>query len=116
MFSDMVSRRREKREKPKPQIRPLIITSPKRISPSTITPVRSAVNRQNKYQKLPPTPPLSPPATIRKTPMDRHKDMMVYASNLRQDARLVASQMADTATKLELLRTLEVSCPARHRG
>jgi hypothetical protein len=42
--------------------------------------------------------------------------MMVYASNLRQDARLVASQMADTATKLELLRTLEVSCPARHRG
>jgi hypothetical protein len=108
MFSDMVIRRREKKEKPNPQNRPMFTSSPKRIGHSVITPVSTAATRLKKYQKLPPTPPLSPPATAHKTPMDRHKDLMVHASNLRQDARLVASQMADSATKLELLRALEV--------
>jgi hypothetical protein len=107
MFSDMVSRRREKKEKPKP--RPLVISAPTRISPLSKLAVGSLSRRQIKYQKLPPTPPLSPPASERKTPMDRHRDMMVYASNMRQDARLVASQMDDNTTKLELLRALEVS-------
>jgi hypothetical protein len=108
LFSDMVNRRREKREKSKLSIRPIIISSPKRIIPSSRAPVGSIANRQNKYQKLPPTPPMSPPAAARKTPMDRHRDMMVYASNLRQDARLVVSQMDESAPKLELLRALEV--------
>jgi hypothetical protein len=40
--------------------------------------------------------------------MDRHRDMMVHASHLRQDARLVASQIGGTSMKLELLRSLEV--------
>jgi hypothetical protein len=109
LFSNMVNRRREKKEKPKLPIRPITISSPKRISPYGRTPVGSIANRQNKYQKLPPTPPMSPPAAARKTPMDRHRDMMMSASNLRQDARLVASQMDDSTTKLELLRALEAS-------
>jgi hypothetical protein len=104
----MVHRRREKKEKLKTPIRPIHISSPKRISMSATSAVGSVANRQTQLQKMPLSPP-PPPPSARKMPMDRHRDMMVRASNLRQDARLVASQMTGTLSKLELLRALEVS-------